>query len=116
MRKIEKLMLLAIRSGFSFADGNTEVYFHQDKRTFDVYLYGNLIAKGHRFNDSGIKVDSATFAGHDTRTTRSRLRALGVDVDAMARIQRTKGTSTRSRQSNIRSTSDDTDTQGGQTT
>lgn len=83
MRKIEKLMVLAIRGGWSLRARNTKVVFDNHHGGFSVYLYGSLIARGHRFNDNGFVIDCATFAGYKTRTTTSRLRALGVDVKKM---------------------------------
>ena len=73
MRQIEKNMLDAIRSRKNWKESNTEV--QNDANGTAVYLHGNLIFC--RKNDGG---RFFTLAGWNTTTTRSRLRALGVDV------------------------------------
>ena len=72
MRKIEKTMCLAVSANRSFSCGNTLVT-NNDGET-RVYLHGNMIYKR---NEDG---EFFTLAGWNTVTTRSRLRALGVDV------------------------------------
>ena len=73
MRQIEQTMLDAIRSRKNWKESNTRV--QNDANGVAVYLHGNLIFcrknDGSRF---------FTLAGWNTTTTRSRLRALGVDV------------------------------------
>lgn len=80
MRKIERRMLAAIAAGVSLHMANTTVLCNGDD--FAVLLYGNQIATGR----SGA-ITRATLAGWDTATTRSRLRALGVDVPALRRAE-----------------------------
>jgi hypothetical protein len=72
MRKIENEMVWALRSGRNFHNSNTDVVCENGKKV--VFLHGNDIYKeenGKRF---------FSFCGWDTNTTRSRLRALGVDL------------------------------------
>lgn len=73
MRRIEQNMLDAVRGRRNWEESNTRV--QNDKNGTAVYLHENLIFVRH--ND-GRRV--FTLAGWNTTTTRSRLRALGVDV------------------------------------
>lgn len=72
MRKIEKEMLAAVEQVKNYANGNTTVRVAENE--IRVYLHSNLIYKetheGRFF----------TLAGWNTPTTRSRLKALGIDV------------------------------------
>ena len=85
MRLIEKEMLEAIRDGRDWAKDNTRVEVESgDCIQFiaNIYLHTHLIAvvwcrKG--FNDV-VTVSEDTLSEWPTRTTMSRLRALGVDV------------------------------------
>ena len=72
MRVIEEKMLAAIASGKNFKLGNTEV--KQVATGFNVLLHGNIIFIQHN------GVCHFSLAGWNTVTTKSRLRALGVDV------------------------------------
>ena len=72
MRKIEKEMLQAVRSGRNFRSGNTVVT--ADTTGIKVYLHGNCIFAVYQ----GVK--RFTLAGWNSVTTRSRLNALGVSV------------------------------------
>jgi len=84
MRQIEEQMVDAIENGRNWQSGNTGVRIHPSNYAHwaDVYLHGNHIAEvfcgasGHRTVD--VNVD--TLAEYPTRTTMSRLRALGADV------------------------------------
>lgn len=84
MRKIEQQMVKAINGGRDWRSGNTEVKIQAGYRAIwaDVYLHGNHIAEifetaaGHRI----VNVNVATLAAYPTRTTMSRLRALGANV------------------------------------
>ena len=82
MRQIERDMLDAIRGGFDWHKDNTEVVFsdyvgnpHLDAT---VYLHGHSIAEV--LPDGSFEINTDTLAGWPTRTTVSRLRALGFDV------------------------------------
>ena len=71
MRQIEKLMLQAINTKQNFKLSNTEV--KNIKGSIFVTLHGNLIYA---------RIDNKDYysnAGWNTRTTASRLRALGAD-------------------------------------
>lgn len=73
MSKINEMVADAVRSRRSyFKCGNTEVMC--DKNSIRVYLHDNLIYK----RENG-KI-MFTLAGWNTRVTRNRLAALGVDV------------------------------------
>ena len=72
MRKVEKDMLQAVRSGRNFRSGNTVVT--SDETGVKVYLHGNCIFAIYQ----GVKRFS--LAGWNSVTTRSRLNALGVSV------------------------------------
>jgi hypothetical protein len=85
MRKIEKQMIEAIRSGDNWKSGNTEVVHHIDNGIFyaDIYLHGNHIAVAtpkHWDFYPVAKANRDTFSRWPTATTRSRLRALGVNA------------------------------------
>ena len=74
MRKIEEAMCAAVKERMDWRGGNTTVKNDGSGFMF-VFLYDNLIA-----TISGT-VGSFTLAGHNTKTTRSRLAALGVKFD-----------------------------------
>ena len=81
MRKIEQEMIQAVRDGENWTKGNTEVY--NESYGICVFLENNLI--GYIPATEGRKIgkfaaDTETFRRFPTRTTASRLRALGVDA------------------------------------
>lgn len=78
MRKIESEMLAAIRAGTRFMKDNTAVQIN-DAGGAEVYLHGNHIASVDRWTGV-VVVNTKTLLAWPTRTTLSRLRALGVDV------------------------------------
>lgn len=71
MRQIEQAMCEAVKNAKNWASNNTRVENFNGEVT--VFLHGNAI---FRIID-GVKY--WTFAGWPTQTTKSRLRALGVD-------------------------------------
>ena len=75
MRQIEKKMLNAIEQGRNFTLDNTHVKI--DANTAHVFLHGNHIASV--VNDN-VMVNIDTLRTYPTVTTKSRLRALGVNV------------------------------------
>ena len=80
MRKIEKQMIEAINNGSDFKSANTEVVFFAGTLA-TVYLHGHKIATvKKRIGDDEIEADRETFRDWPTATTRSRLRALGIDA------------------------------------
>ena len=78
MRQIEQKMVEAVQKGYNWELANTEVLSCRNGMS-DVFLHGNHIA---RCWDCGltVDVDKDTLLEWPTRTTMSRLRALGVDV------------------------------------
>jgi hypothetical protein len=83
MRKIEKLMLKAINEVKPFRLDNTEVIIHAShpasSRTIEVKLHGHSIALISGA-DGFLTVNIETLRNWPTRTTKSRLRALGADL------------------------------------
>jgi hypothetical protein len=84
MRQIETDMLEAIKHGRDWKKDNTRVEIESGYRTYfaDVYLHGNHIAEiiCRMGSDDRVKPNIETLRDYPTRTTMSRLRALGVDV------------------------------------
>ena len=85
MRVIEKEMLAAINGGRDWSKDNTRVEAHRGAyRSYDVdvFLHGNHIAEVlcRMGCDDIVHVNRDTLRKWPTRTTMSRLRALGVDV------------------------------------
>ena len=82
MRKIEEKMWDAVFIGVDFKQNNTEVRVDDtrlvNRPVRSVYLHGNHIAD--YVPNVGIVVNKDTLSAYPTRTTMSRLRALGVDV------------------------------------
>jgi len=83
MRKIEEQMLNAIRERKNWTSGNTGVFFENPGNPYgprsEIYLHGNHIADFWH-NHSEVEVDVRTLKQWPTMTTKSRLRALGVDL------------------------------------
>lgn len=75
MRKIEKFMLAAIEHHVPWRMNNTQVSI--DFNTAHVFLHGNHIASVANGN---VIVNKDTLRAYPTPTTKSRLRALGVNV------------------------------------
>jgi hypothetical protein len=84
MRQIETDMLEAIKHGRDWSKDNTRVEIDAGYRTYfaDVYLHGNHIAEiiCRMGWPDVVKPNVGTLMDYPTRTTMSRLRALGVDV------------------------------------
>jgi hypothetical protein len=76
MRKIEKQMVEAVQKGNNWELANTEVVSDGEGLSW-VYLHGHMIALSV---DGIIEPIRETLLEWPTRTTMSRLRALGVDV------------------------------------
>lgn len=70
-RKIEQQMIAALRARRDWSSGDTRV-----TATGHVYLHGNHIATV----GNGVQVNVDTLRRWPTPTTKSRLRALGVNV------------------------------------
>jgi len=75
MRVIEKKMIDAIQQGRNFTLDNTHVKI--DANTAHVFLHGNHIAS---VVNGIVMVNVDTLKAYPTVTTKSRLRALGVNV------------------------------------
>ena len=83
MRKIEEKMVAAVTNVENWSNGNTMVaWFGSAQRdnmhTGYVFLHGHHIATVYR--DGTVVPDLLTLAEWPTTTTKSRLRALGVNV------------------------------------
>lgn len=84
MRKIEQQMLNAIESKRNWSLDNTLVHIENGGGNpfglrAEVYLHGNHIAD-YWYDDKKLDVDTRTLIDWNTRTTKSRLRALGAKV------------------------------------
>lgn len=77
MRKIEQEMLDAISCNVNWSKDNTRV--ESGKLSCMVYLHGHHIASVDHL-DSSVTVNKDTLMEYPTNTTKSRLRALGVNV------------------------------------
>ena len=79
MRLIEQQMWAAIQAGNDWSKDNTSVMYLVNLDQSYIYLHGQRIAL---FDHNSAKVipDLDTLAQWPTRTTKSRLRALGVNV------------------------------------
>ena len=77
MRTIEHNMIMAVATQVDWQQDNTEVRYYPNGNYSEVYLFGNLIATALV---TGIVPNVPTLIDHPTVTTKSRLRALGVDV------------------------------------
>ena len=81
MRVIEKEMIHAIEARKTWSKGNMYVRYNGGTNTSDVFLHGNHIA--NVVSDAYglfVTVNKETLSRWPTPTTKSRLRALGVDV------------------------------------
>ena len=76
MRQVEKRMVEAVNLGIPFQGNNTTVTI--DFNTAHVFLFGNHIASVVNGGTPIVNLD--TLRSYPTNTTKSRLRALGVDV------------------------------------
>ncbi|CAB4160722.1 hypothetical protein UFOVP729_10 [uncultured Caudovirales phage] len=81
MRKIEKAMCEAIGQKRNMWVDNTRVEYHNDAHgeTAEVYLWGNHLGT-FVYKQTKFYVNGETYAKWPTRTTKSRLRALGASL------------------------------------
>jgi len=85
MRKIESEMVFNVMMGRDWSQANTSTkkIYGADAKV-SVYLHGNHIATVwgacHGRDQWTVEVNTRTLGEYPTRTTMSRLRALGVDV------------------------------------
>ena len=69
----------AINSKSTWSKDNTEVIYFANSDVSMVYLHGHKIAVFDHYNDE-IIADINTLSAWPTRTTKSRLRSLGIDI------------------------------------
>ena len=79
MRLIESQMNQAINAKSNWSKDNTEVIYFANSDVSMVFLHGHKIAVFDHYNDE-IIADINTLSSWPTRTTKSRLRSLGIDV------------------------------------
>ena len=79
MRLIEEQMNQAINSKSTWSKDNTEVIYFANSDVSMVFLHGHKIAVFDHYNDE-IIADINTLSSWPTRTTKSRLRSLGIDI------------------------------------
>jgi hypothetical protein len=79
MRKIEAEMLAAIKDGRDWQSGNTQA-IQKGGFTSDIYLHGNRIGWAVFGLYLRCVPNVETFRQYPTRTTVSRLRALGINA------------------------------------
>jgi hypothetical protein len=79
MRLIEQQMWAAIQAGNDWSKDNTSVMYLVNLDQSYIYLHGHRIAL-YDHNSARFIPDLETLATWPTVTTKSRLRALGVDV------------------------------------
>ena len=78
MRKIEQEMNRAIKQGYNWSSDNTTVHVEPTNGWRYVYFHGHHIATVDTSNV--VDPNLETLADGASKTTKSRLRALGVDV------------------------------------
>lgn len=79
MRVIEQEMMRAIETVKEWSKDNTRVNASRHANGMNVYLYGNFLGRWD-YDLGYFVVDVDTLRKHPTNTTKSRLRALDVDV------------------------------------
>ena len=79
MRLIEQQMLQAVHTKANWSKDNTEVVYYMSDNISHIRLHGHHIAD-YDHNDGTLVADLQKLATWPTVTTKSRLRALGVNV------------------------------------
>jgi hypothetical protein len=79
MRKLEQKMVAALNSAENFNGGNTTVIFDKNTNQSSIFLHGHLIAE-YNHKRCAVYANIETLMHYPTLTTKSRLRALGVNV------------------------------------
>ena len=77
MRLIEEQMLTAVHARSNFSKDNTLVRYVPGVNTTAIYLHGHHIATYVHYTETMMPINE-TFIDWPTRTTASRLRALGI--------------------------------------
>ena len=76
MRKLERLMNMAITHKTDWSGSNTQVTYNNSTNCSSIYLHGHQIATVDH-NTQAVKLDSC---GYETVTTKSRLNAILEEV------------------------------------
>ena len=76
MRKLERLMNMAITHKTDWSGSNTQVNYNSNTNCSSIYLHGHLIATF----DHNLKAVKLSSCGYQTVTTKSRLNALLEEV------------------------------------
>ena len=76
MRKIEKMMNMAITHKTDWSSSNTRVEYNNSTNCSSIYLHGHQIATF----DHNLKAVKLSSCGYQTNTTKSRLNALLEEV------------------------------------
>jgi hypothetical protein len=79
MRKLEQKMVEALNNSENFNGNNTTVIFDKSTNQSSIFLHGHLIAE-YNHTRCAVYANGETLARYPTNTTKSRLRALGVNV------------------------------------
>lgn len=92
MRKIESLMCNAVTQRIPWQLNNTTVTATKENDPYHqfhvstyvtIYLHGSRIAYQDPYQPHELRIDHATLKKYPTRTTLSRLRALGFDLHVL---------------------------------
>ena len=76
MRKLERLMNMAITHKTDWSSSNTRVEYNNSTNCSSIYLHGHQIATV----DHNLKAVKLSSCGYETRTTKSRLNAILQEV------------------------------------
>ena len=76
MRKLERLMNMAITHKTDWSGSNTQVNYNSNTNCSSIYLHGHQIATV----DHNLKAVKLSSCGYETRTTKSRLNAILQEV------------------------------------
>ena len=79
MRKLEQKMVAALNNAENFNGSNTTVLYDKNSNQSSILLHGHLIAE-YNHARGAVYANIETLARYPTNTTKSRLRALGVNV------------------------------------
>jgi hypothetical protein len=91
MRKIEQDMISALKKKINWQSGDTSVFFADESignphgTRSQIFLHGNHIADYYH-NDGSIEVNQRVYKNWPTRTTNSRLYALGATKQELKAI------------------------------
>ena len=86
MRLIEEQMLAAVRNQVIWSKTNTSVVYRSANNISHISLHGNHIATYDHANRVMVP-NLKTLAEWPTRTTKSRLKALGVNVETLKALE-----------------------------